>query len=156
KLYSYFQQARARGVKFDVGHGAGSFVFRNAAPAIAQGLYPDSISTDLHVTSMNGPMFDLPSVMSKLMALGMSLQDVVLRATVNPAEEIRHPELGHLTVGSVADVAVWNLRTGDFGFGDPSGGRVAAKQRLECEMTIKGGAIVYDWNARAGVDWHTL
>src|SRR5690349_13627612 len=156
KLYKYLQQARARGVKFDVGHGGGSFVWRNAAPAIAQGFYPDSISTDLHNGSMNGPMFDMHTTMSKMLAAGMPLKDVVLRSTWNPAQQIRHPEVGHLTVGAFADIAVWRVLEGDFGYSDPEGGRVMGKQRLQCEMTVKDGRVLYDWNALSGVDWKTL
>ncbi|MFN7934677.1 MAG: amidohydrolase/deacetylase family metallohydrolase [Bryobacteraceae bacterium] len=156
KLYEYLKQARARGVKFDVGHGGGSFVWRNAAPAIALGFYPDSISTDLHTGSMNGPMFDMPTTMSKMLAAGMPLKDVILRSTWNPAQQIRHPEVGHLTVGAFADVAVWRVLDGEFGFADPEGGRVVGKQRLQCEMTVKDGTVLYDWNARGGVDWKTL
>lgn len=156
KLYDYLKQARARGVKFDVGHGGGSFVWRNAEPAIRQGFYPDSISTDLHNGSMNGPMFDMPTTMAKMLAVGMPLEAVVRASTWNPAQQIKHPELGHLTVGAVADVAAWKMLEGEFGFGDPNGGRVMGKQRLQCEMTLKDGEILYDWNARASVDWRTL
>lgn len=156
KLYDYLKKARARGVKFDVGHGGGSFVWRNAAPAIAQGFYPDSISTDLHTGSMNGAMFDMPTTMSKMMALGMPLEDAILRSTWNPAQQIHHDELGHLTVGAVADIAVWRVLNGTFGFADPNGGKVTGKQRLQCEMTLKDGAILYDWNALGALDWKTL
>lgn len=155
-LYDYLKQARARGVKFDVGHGGGSFVWRNAVPAIAAGFYPDSISTDLHTGSMNGPMFDMPTTMSKLMAVGMPLKEAILRSTWNPAQQIRHPEVGHLTVGAVADVSVWRVLEGTFGFADPDGGKVTARQRLQCELTLKDGRIMYDWNALGGVDWKTL
>lgn len=156
KLYEYLKQARARGVKFDVGHGGGSFVWRNAVPAIAQGFYPDSISTDLHTGSMNGPMFDMPTTISKMMAVGMPLKEAILRSTWNPAQQIRHTEVGHLTAGAVADIAVWRVLEGEFGFADPSGGKVEAKQRLQCEMTLKDGQILYDWNARAAAGWRTL
>jgi dihydroorotase len=157
KLYDYLRKARERGVKFDVGHGGGSFVLRNAAPAVAQGFYPDSISTDLHNGSMNGPMFDMPVTMSKMMALGMGLEAVIRASTWNPAQQIQRPELGHLTVGAVADVAVLRVQEGDFGFGDAAGGRVAARQRLLAEMTVKDGRIVFDWNLRgAGKDWKSL
>ncbi|MBL8218354.1 MAG: amidohydrolase/deacetylase family metallohydrolase, partial [Bryobacterales bacterium] len=156
KLYDYLRQARARGVKFDVGHGGGSFVWRNAIPAIEQGFYPDSISTDLHTGSMNGPMFDMPTTMSKMMAAGMPLKEVVLRSTWNPAQQIQHPEVGHLTVGAYADIAVWRVLEGSFGLADPEGGRVVAKQRLQCEMTLKDGQILYDWNALTGTDWKNL
>ncbi len=156
KVYDYLRQARAKGVKFDVGHGGGSFVWRNAVPAIVGGFYPDSISTDLHTGSMNGYMFDMPTTMSKMLAAGMPLVEVIRASTWNPAQQIKHPEVGHLSVGAVADIAVWKVLEGEFGYGDPDAGRVMGKQRLQCEMTLKDGAILYDWNARAGVDWKTL
>ena len=156
KLLDYLRKARERGVKFDVGHGGGSFVFRNAAPAIAAGFYPDSISTDLHTGSMNAAMMDMPTTMSKLMALGEPLVEVIRGSTWNPAQEIRHEEIGHLTPGTVADVAVWNLAQGEFGLSDFAGGGVKAKQRLICEMTLKDGKIKWDWNARASEDWRKL
>jgi len=156
KLYDYLKQARARGVKFDVGHGGGSFVWRNAIPAIEQGFYPDSISTDLHTGSMNGPMFDMPATMSKMMAAGMPLKEVILRSTWNPAQQIGHPEIGQLSNGAYADIAVWRVLEGSFGLADPEGGKVVAKQRLQCEMTLKDGQILYDWNALGGTDWKNL
>ncbi|MBL8174270.1 MAG: amidohydrolase/deacetylase family metallohydrolase [Bryobacterales bacterium] len=156
KLYDYLKQARTRGVKFDVGHGGGSFVWRNAAPAIRQGFYPDSISTDLHTGSMNGPMFDMPTTMSKMLAAGMPLKEVILRSTWNPAQQIGHPELGHLSVGAFADIAVWRMLEGSFGFADPEGGKVTGKQRLQCEMTLKDGEILFNWNALGAVDWQNL
>ncbi|MBI4904869.1 MAG: amidohydrolase/deacetylase family metallohydrolase [Acidobacteria bacterium] len=156
KLYEYLKTARARGVKFDVGHGGGSFVFRNAAPAIANGFYPDSISTDLHGGSMNGPMFDMPTTMSKMLAVGMPLVEVVRASTWNAGQAIRHPEHGHLTKGAMADVAVWRVREGEFGYGDMGGGTVKGKQRLECELTLKGGEVVYNWNSIGMSDWRAL
>ena len=156
KLYEYLKEARKRGVKFDVGHGAGSLVLRNAVPAVAQGFYPDSISTDLHTLSMNGPMMDMPSTMSKFLAMGMPLKEVILRSTWNPAQIIRHQDLGHLSVGANADIAVWKVLDGDFGFGDVSGGRISGKQRLNCELTLMGGRIAWDFNQRAGRDYREL
>jgi dihydroorotase len=97
-LLQYLTRARQRGVKFDVGHGGGSFVFRNAAPSVRQGFYPDSISTDLHTGSMNGAMMDMVTTMSKLLVLGVPLKEVIRESTDNPAKEIKHPELGHLSV----------------------------------------------------------
>jgi len=130
KLLDYLKQARRRGVKFDVGHGAQSLVLRNAAPAVAQGFWPDTISTDLHVLSMNAPMMDMPTLLSKFMALGIPLKDAILHATWNPAQVIHRPELGHLTVGAGADVAVWSLLRGEFGYGDAYGGRITGPERL--------------------------
>lgn len=155
-LYPYLAQARERGVKFDVGHGGGSFAFRNAAPAIEQGFYPDSISTDLHAGSMNAGMMDLPTVMSKFLALGMPLAEVVRAATVAPAQQIGRPELGHLSVGSVADIAVLRLDTGEFRFRDAYGGACAGTQRIAAELTLKEGEVVWDWNSRTGTDYRDL
>jgi dihydroorotase len=156
KVYDYLNRARARGVKFDVGHGGGSFAMRNAVPAIQQHFYPDSISTDLHATSMNSTMIDMPTMMSKLMAMGLPQREAILRSTWMPAQVIHHPELGHLTVGGIADVSVWRLDTGKFGFQDSDGGAITGTQRLACELTVKDGLIAWDWNARAGVDYRKL
>ncbi len=156
KVYDYLKQARARGVKFDVGHGGGSFVMRNAVPAIAQHFYPDSISTDLHVTSMNKGMMDFPTTASKFLAMGMPLQEVVLRSTWNPAQMIHHPEVGHLTIGAVADVTLWSIEKGDFGFRDSADALLKGTERLRCEITLKDGVIEWDWNSRSGVDYKKL
>ncbi|MEX2262631.1 MAG: amidohydrolase/deacetylase family metallohydrolase [Bryobacteraceae bacterium] len=156
KLYDYLREARKRGVKFDVGHGGGSFVMRNAVPAIQQGFYPDSISTDLHTGSMNGAMIDMPTTMSKLLAMGMPLKEVIKASTWNPAQQIQRTELGHLSVGAVADVAVWNLMKGDFGFADAAGGGVKGKERLFCELTLNGGRVAWDWNGRGADDFRKL
>lgn len=156
QLYPYLLEARKRGVRFDVGHGGGSFVLRNAAGAIRNKFYPDSISSDLHTGSMNGAFMDIPALMSKLMALGLPLGDAVRAATSTPAEMIKRPELGQLSVGAIADVAVMRLMEGDFGFWDNDGGRVGGKQRLFCELTLKDGRVVWDWNGRVGVDYKTL
>ena len=156
KLYPYLRKARDRGVIFDVGHGGGSFVFRNAAPAIRQGFYPDSISTDLHTESMNSGMMDMPAIMSKFLALGMPLKEVIRASTWRPARIIHHEELGHLTVGALADVSVFRLLDGDFGFRDADGGLLRGNRRLRCELTLKDGEVVWDWNARTGVDYRKL
>jgi dihydroorotase len=128
KVLPYLFEARKRGVIFDVGHGGGSFQWRQAAPAVRQGFVPDSISTDLHVSSMNAGMKDMLNVMSKFVALGMSLEDVVARSTWNPAREIHQEELGHLSVGAVADIAVLRLVKGDFGYLDAGGRRMNGSQ----------------------------
>ena len=156
KLYAYLSRARARGVKFDVGHGAGSFVFRNAAPAIAQGFYPDSISTDLHGGSMNSAMMDMPTLMSKFLALGMPLAAVVRASTSTPAQLIGRPQLGHLGVGAAADIAVLRLDIGRFRFRDVRGGAVVGNQRLAAEMTLLEGEVLWDRNSRTGTDYRKL
>ena len=156
KLYPYLAEARARGVRFDVGHGGGSFAFRNAAPAVAQGFFPDSISTDLHGGSMNAAMMDMPTVMSKFLALGMPLANVVRACTSAPADQIGRPDLGRLAVGTVADVAVLRLDTGDYRFRDVHGGAVSGAQRLAAELTLKDGEVVWDWNSRTGTDYRQM
>jgi dihydroorotase len=147
---------RKRGVIFDVGHGGGSFAWRVAVPSIKEGFVPDSISTDLHIGSMNAGMKDQINVMSKFLALGLSLDDVIKQSTWNPAREIKQEQLGNLSVGAGADVAVLRLENGSFGFVDSFGGRLRAKQKLVCEMTLRDGKVVYDLNGLARPDWTTL
>lgn len=145
--------AQQRGLVFDVGHGGGSFLFRQAVPATQQGFWPNTISTDLHTGSMNSGMKTLANVMSKFLNLGMGIEDVILRTTWNPAQTIQRPDLGHLDVGAVADVAVFNLRSGDFGFIDTGGGRMPGTQKLEAELTIRAGKVVWDLNGRSRPLW---
>jgi dihydroorotase len=153
RLLPYLFEARKRGIIFDVGHGGGSFSWRQAVPAVKQGFMADSISSDLHVTSMNAGMKDLLNVMSKFLALGVSVQDVVARATWHPAREIHREEFGHLTVGAVADVAVLRMVEGDFGFVDSSRRRLRGNKNLVCELTLKGGRPVWDLNGLTSEDW---
>ena len=156
KLYPYLSEARKRGVIFDVGHGGGSFVMRNAVPAIAQGFYPDTISTDLHSTSMNAGMQDMVTTMSKCLSMGMPLADVIRASTWRPAQVIHREELGHLTVGAVADVTALRLHEGDFTYADAFGGRFSGKQRLSAEVTLREGRVAWNANARGGQDWRKL
>ncbi len=149
-------EGRKRGVIFDVGHGGGSFAWRIAVPAIRQKFLPDSISTDLHIGSMNAGMKDMLNVMDKFLAMGLSLDDVILRSTWNPAREIKHEELGNLTVGAPADVTVLRLENGDFGFTDMYGARMKGKQKFTCELTLRDGKVVYDLNGITRPDWTTL
>lgn len=153
RVRPYLFEARKRGVIFDVGHGGGSFLFRQAVPAMRQGFIPDSISTDLHIGSMNAGMKDMLNVMSKFLNMGMALDDVILRSTWNPAREIRREELGHLSPGAPADVAVLRLRTGEFGFVDVDGGRLRGGRKLECELTLRDGRVVWDLNGITRPDW---
>ncbi|MBA2602852.1 MAG: amidohydrolase/deacetylase family metallohydrolase [Acidobacteria bacterium] len=153
KVREYLFQARKRGVLFDVGHGSGSFSFFQAVPAVAQGFVPDSLGTDLHTSSMAGGMKDMTNLMSKFLNLGMSLPDVVLRATWNSAQIIKRTDLGHLSEGAVADVAVFRLVKGEFGFLDDRLTRLKGDRRLECELTLREGRVVWDLNGLAGRDW---
>ena len=153
KKLPYLDLARERGVKFDVGHGAGSFHFRQAEPLVKQGFWPDSISTDLHINSHNGAMIDMVTVMSKFLAMGVPLAEVVRQSTTNPATQINRPALGQIAVGSEADIAVLRVSRGDFGYVDVSGGRILGDRRIGCEMTLRAGNIVFDFNGRAGTPW---
>jgi|UniRef100_UPI00404B3058 dihydroorotase len=149
KLYPHVLEARKRGIIFDVGHGGGSFTFSQAIPATQQGFFPETISTDLHTGSMNSAMKDQLNVMSKFMSMDMTLANVVKASTWSAAKAIRHQELGHLSVGAIADVTVLNVREGKFGFYDVARYKNEGKNLLECEMTIKDGKVVYDLNARS-------
>jgi len=149
-------EGRKRGVIFDVGHGGGSFAWRVAVPAIREGFLPDSISTDLHIGSMNSGMKDMLNVMSKFLALGLSVDDVVVRSNWNPAREIHHPELGNLSVGSPGDVVALRVEHGNFGFTDMYGARMNGDRKFVCELTIRDGRIVYDLNGISRPEWDKL
>jgi dihydroorotase len=146
KVKPFIDGARKKGIIFDVGYGGASFNFSQAIPSIKAGFYPNTISTDLHTGSMNTSMKDMLGVMSKFLLMGMDLNSVIKASTWTPAQVIKREELGHLSVGAIADIAILNLRQGDFGFHDKTGFKVKGKQKFECEMTIKGGKIVYDLN----------
>jgi len=156
KVRDYLFQARKRGVKFDVGHGGGSFWWRQAVPAVRQVFLPDSISTDLHVISMNGGMKDMTNVMSKFLNLGVSLDKVIEMSTIAPAMQIKRPELGHLSVGAVADIAVLRMEHGEFGFLDVRDVRLDGTKRLRCELTLREGVVVWDLNGLAAEDWRKV
>jgi dihydroorotase len=153
KMLPYLATGRRRGVKFDVGHGGGSFYFKQAEPLVKQGFWPDSISTDLHGGSINGAMIDMLNVMSKFLAMGVPLKEVIRQSTTNPATQMKRPELGQIAPGAEADIAVLRLENGQFGFVDVRGGRITGTQRLGCEMTLRAGKIVFDFNGRAGIPW---
>jgi dihydroorotase len=144
KLNPDVNKARARGVKFDLGHAAGSFPLRRVVPAVQQGFIPDSISADLFSDTPFTVGINLAYVMSKFLALGVPLEDVVRRTTLYPAQMIQRPELGNLSVGSTADVAVFEMLKGKFGFLGSGGGKIVGNQKLQAVMTMFGGRILYD------------
>ena len=153
KVRDYVFEAQKRGIVFDVGHGGGSFIFKQAIPAVQQGFKPNVISTDLHTGSMNGGMKNINNVMSKFLNMGLSIQEVIATTTSKPAQYIQRKDLGHLSIGAEADVAILNIRKGDFGFIDTRGKRMKGKQKIECELTLRAGNVVYDLNGLASNDW---
>ncbi len=144
---------RKRGIYFDAGTGGGSFRFRVAIPLIKAGFLPDSLSTDLHVDSMNSSTKDMLNVMSKFMAMGLTVQQVVADTTWHPAQEIQRPQLGNLSVGAPADVAVLSEDHGKFGFTDMDNTRLTSDTRLECQLTLRAGKVVYDLNGISMDAW---
>ena len=149
KVKPFVWEAQKRGIVFDVGYGGISFSYAQGIPAIKSGFYPQTISTDLHIGSMNGAMKDMLTTMSKFLAMGMDLQQVIKASTWDPAQVINRKELGNLSVGSEADIAILRLRDGKFGLFDYTGYKLETDKKLECEMTIRAGKIVYDLNGIA-------
>ena len=149
-LRPFVKDAQKRGVLFDLGHGGAGFWFSVAIPAMKQGLAPNSFGSDLHRFSMNAGMKDMMNIMSKYMALGMSLEEVIERASWNAAKSIHKNDLGNLSEGNVADIAVIRIREGQFGFIDAGGNVIQGTKKLECELTVRNGKIVWDLNGISG------
>ena len=146
QLKSFIKNAQTRGIVFDVGFGGASFAFDQALPAIKAGFYPNTISTDLHTGSMNNAMKDMLNVMSIFMTMGMEVPAIIKASTWAPAQSIKREELGNLSVGSVADVAILGIREGNFGFFDRIGHKETGTKKFECQATIRNGKMVYDLN----------
>jgi dihydroorotase len=156
KVQPFTREARQRGILFDVGHGNGSFVFPVAADAMKDDFPPDTISTDLHNGSIFTTKSDMPNVISKFLHFGMTLPDAIEKSTVRPAKVIRKfPELGTLGEGRVADIAVFKLRKGVFGFTDAPQRRLMATKKLEAVLTIRAGRLVFDQDGLAFPEWQT-
>ena len=153
KLNPVLWEARKRGVLFDLGHGNGSFFWTVAKAGFAENFLPDTISTDLHLRSWMDAMKDMNNVMSKFLIHGVPLEDVIRKSTVEAAKAIRRPELGTLSEGRDADVAVMKVEKGKFGYLDNRKQRVMGDQRLTTEMTLRAGKVLYDLNGLASDDW---
>jgi dihydroorotase len=132
-------QARERGVFFDIGHGRGSFAFKTARAMLANGFYPDTISSDVHILCINGPAFDQVTTMSKFLCMGMSLYEVVKASTVNAAMALRRPELGSLKPGSVGDATLLSIREGKFDYEDVVGEHLIGDRKIASEGVVIGG-----------------
>jgi len=149
KVLPYVLAAEKRGILFDVGHGGAGFWFNQAIPSVAQGFWPNSFGTDLHRFSMNAGMKDMLNIMSKFLNMGMPLKDVFARSSWYPAQAIKREDLGNLSAGSVADVAVLRVTEGSFGYIDAQNNVLRGNLKLEAELTLKDGKIVWDLNGLA-------
>ena len=145
--------AKKKGILFDVGHGGAGFWFSQAIPAFEQGLSPNSFGSDLHRFSMNAGMKSMLNIMSKYLNMGMPVEDIILRATWNAAKSIKRSDLGNLSEGAIADITVLSLLNGKFGFVDAGGIKLEGNKKLEAELTIRAGKIVWDLNGLAAQKW---
>jgi dihydroorotase len=134
--------AMERGVVFDVGHGAGSFKWEVVERAFAQGVQPQTISSDLHVYNLHGPVYDLATVVTKFLHLGLSLDDAIAKVTAVPADTIRMPgHIGTLAPGAWGDAVLFELREGEFRLVDSHGSVRVGRQKLVPVTVVKGGRI---------------
>jgi dihydroorotase len=153
RVADYVLAARKRGVLFDVGHGNGSFWFRIAVPAIRQGFLPDTISTDIHKRSIMLPRANMTTTMSKFLNMGLTMEQIIERSTVNPARAINRPDLGHLSEGGDADIAVLQVEKGTFGFVDCGHAKLIGDRRIRCVLTVRAGKVVWDSEGLSLTDW---
>jgi dihydroorotase len=145
--------AQKKGIRFDVGHGGAMFHFAVAVPALKQGILPNSFGSDLHRFSMNSGMKNMLDIMSKFLNMGMTIQDIIYRATWNSALSIKRTDIGQLSEGADADIAVLKVLKGSFGFVDAGGNKMHGDSKFEAEMTIRAGKIVWDQDGLAAQDW---
>jgi dihydroorotase len=153
KVKPFVFEAQKKGIIFDVGFGGGSCGFNQMIPSVKQGFLPDVISTDLHYDSMNAGMKSMSNIMSMFLSLGMSIQDVILRSTWNPATVINRKELGNLSPGADADVAVFRIIDGDFGFQDAYSKKFNGTKKLENQLTLRAGKIAWNLNGLGATMW---
>ncbi|AEL24784.1 amidohydrolase/deacetylase family metallohydrolase [Cyclobacterium marinum] len=154
RLRPFIKAAQERGIIFDVGHGGSSFAFKHAIPSMQQGIKPNTISTDSHMSSIMSGMKNMTNVMSKFLNMGMNMQEIIAASTWKPAQVINHTELGHLSEGAIADIAILNVLEGNFGFTEKTGvGKMMGKYKIENELTIKSGKVVWDLNGLTAPLW---
>jgi dihydroorotase len=149
KVRPFVLAAQKRGVLFDIGHGGGGFWFNQAVPSFKQGLWPNSFGTDEHRTSMNSGMKTMLNVMSKYLNMGMTMPDIIARGSWNAAKSIKREDLGNLSEGSVADITVLSVLKGKFGFVDSGNNKIEGDKKLEAELTVRAGRIIWDLNGLA-------
>ena len=139
--------ARKRGVLFDIGHGKGSFAFKTARQMLANGFYPDTISSDVHVLCIDGPAFDQVTTMSKFLCMGMPLAEVVKQSTINSALALKRPELGTLKAGAAGDASILKIKEGKFDYVDVVGEHMEGRQKIAAEGVVLGGKW---WHGKVG------
>jgi dihydroorotase len=132
-------RARERGVWFDIGHGKASFAFKTARAMLANGFYPDTISSDVHALCIDGPAFDQVTTLSKFLCMGMPINDVVAATTVNTATALKRPELGTLKTGSIGDATILSIRDGRFDYVDAVGEHMTGDKRIVSEGVVLAG-----------------
>lgn len=147
------RELQEQGMVLDIGHGGGSFSYEVTEQALEQGIVPDVISTDIHQLSVQGPMYDMPTTLSKFLNLGMSLPDVIERATVRPAQVMRRPDLGALRPGSQADIAIFRLEQGEYTFHDVHMAPRYGTQRLVNTHTLIDGVELPRLPERPPLPW---
>ena len=154
KIRPFIAAAQKRGIVYDVGHGGASFSYKIAVPAIKAGILPNTISSDSHGRSVQSGMKDMTNVMSKFLNMGMSLKEVIAASTWIPANVIKRQELGHLSEGAEADLTIFNVREGDFGFTERTGvAKMKGTKKIEVEMTMRNGKVVWDLNGLSASSW---
>jgi len=156
KVRANVRELHARGLILDIGHGTGSFSYEVTEAALHDGVVPDVISSDIHQTARQGPMFDLPTTLSKFLNLGMSLPNVIERATNRPAAAMRRPDLGMLTVGAAADVALFRVDDGEFRFWDAQMDERRGSVRLVNTLTMVDGQTLPQTPERPMHSWAKL
>ena len=150
RVHASVLNAAARGVIFDVGHGRGSFTWRVAETALAQGFAPQTISSDLHTLNVNGPVYDLATTASKFLHLGMSLEDVIAKVTCVPARAIGKDDIGTLRAGAWGDATLFDLERGSFIFHDAHDEARTGSERLTPVVVVAAGRVYADYR-NAGV-----
>lgn len=144
-------EARARGVIFDIGHGAGSFGFASAMQMVKNGFLPDVISSDVHLTSVGGPAYNMLVTMTKFLAMGVELGEVVRASTINAARAVRLEDRGTLKPGTLGDATVLEMERGSFTLRDAVGETMTTDRHLACRGIVLGGKWWHDGGAAGSV-----
>jgi dihydroorotase len=147
------REARRRGVLFDIGHGKGSFAFKTARAMLANGFLPDTISSDVHALSINGPAFDQVTTMSKFLCLGMPLADVIAASTINAALALKRPELGSLKPGSAGDATILSVKDGRFDYVDVVGEHLTGDRKIASDGVVIAGRW---WHPKHSSEFKTV